>query len=48
MGRRNAEVGFVASLLVTAFIGSACATDQPTISAPPETTGPAHVLQPIP
>lgn len=48
MGRRNAEVGIVASLLVTALIGSACATDQPTISAPPETTGPANVLQPIP
>ena len=48
MGRRNAEVVIVASLLVTALIGSACATDQPTISAPSRTTGPAHVLQPIP
>jgi hypothetical protein len=48
LGRRNAEVGIVASLLVTALIGSACATEQPTISAPPGTTGPAHVLQPIP
>ena len=38
----------MASLLVTALIGSACATEQPTISAPPGTTGPAHVLQPIP
>jgi hypothetical protein len=48
LGRRNAEVVIVASLLVTALIGSACATDQPTISTPSRTTGPAHVLQPIP
>ena len=48
MGRRNAEVRIVASLLVTALFGSACASDQPTISAPSRTTGPAHVLQPIP
>ena len=48
MGRRNTEVGIVASLLVTALLGSACASDQPTISAPSRTTGPAHVLQPIP
>jgi hypothetical protein len=48
LGRRNAEVGIVAPLLVTALLGSACATEQPTISAPSRTTGPAHVLQPIP
>jgi hypothetical protein len=48
LGRRNVEVGIAASLLVTALIGSACATEQPTISAPSRTTGPAHVLQPIP
>ncbi|HEV8056918.1 MAG TPA: hypothetical protein VGQ01_00285 [Actinomycetota bacterium] len=33
---------------MTALFGSACASDQPTISAPSRTTGPAHVLQPIP
>jgi hypothetical protein len=48
LGRRNAEVGIVASLLVTALLGSACATEQPTISAPSRTTGPAHVLPAIP
>jgi hypothetical protein len=48
LGRRNAEVGFVAPLLVTALLGSACATEQPSVAAPSRTTGPAHVLQPIP
>ena len=48
MGRRNTEVGIVASLLVTALLGSACATEQPVISPPAHTTGPALVLQPIP
>ena len=48
MGRRNAEVGIVASLLVTTLLGSDCATERPTISAPSRTTGPVRVLQPIP
>jgi hypothetical protein len=48
LGRRNAEVVIVVSLLVTALLGSSCASGQPTVSAPARTTGPAHVLQPIP
>jgi hypothetical protein len=48
LGRRSAEVVIAASLLLTALLGSACASDQPTVSTPSRTTGPAHVLQPIP
>ena len=48
MGRRNAEVVIVASLLLTTLLASACASEPPTVSAPSRTTGPAHILQPIP
>jgi hypothetical protein len=44
---RIAEVGIAATLLVAAILGSACASEQPT-SIPSRTTGPAHVLEPIP
>lgn len=47
MRGRIAEVGIVATLLVSALLGSACATAQPT-STPSRTTGPVHVLEPIP
>jgi hypothetical protein len=45
--RRIAEVGIVASLLVAALLGPACASERP-ISPPSGTTGSAHVLEPIP
>ena len=47
MRRRIAEVGIVASLLVAALLGSACASEEPR-STSSGTTGPAHVLEPIP
>lgn len=46
MGRRIADVGIVASLLVTSLLGPAC-SEQPT-STPSRTTGPTHVFEPIP
>jgi hypothetical protein len=45
--RGIAEVGIAATLLLSALIGSACASEQPT-SASPGTTGPASTLEPIP
>ena len=47
MHGRIAEVGMAATLLVAAILGSACASEQPT-STPSRTTGPTHVLEPIP
>ena len=47
MHGRIAEVGIAATLLVAALLGSACASQQPT-STPSRTTGPTHVLEPIP
>ena len=47
MHGRIAEVGIAATLLVVALLGSACASEQPT-STPSGTTGPTHVLEPIP
>ena len=47
MRGRIAEVGIVATLLVAALLGSACATAQPT-SGPRPTTAPPPVLEPIP
>jgi hypothetical protein len=44
---RIAEVGIVATLLVSALLGSACASEQQT-SASSGTTGSASALQPIP
>src|SRR5215217_1256912 len=44
---RIAEVGIVATLVVSALLGSACASEQPT-SASSGTRGPASALQPIP
>jgi hypothetical protein len=45
--RRIGEAGIVASLLVAALLGSACASEEPR-SISSGTTGPAHVLEPIP
>jgi hypothetical protein len=45
--RRIGEAGIVASLLVAALLGSACDSEEPG-SASSGTTGPAHVLEPIP
>jgi hypothetical protein len=47
VGTKIADVGIVASLLVTSLLGSACASEQPT-STPSRTTGPTHVFGPIP
>jgi hypothetical protein len=44
---RIAEVGIVAPLLVAALLGASCASEPPA-SAPSRTTGPVHVLEPIP
>lgn len=47
MSGRIADVGIAATLLVAALLGSACSTDHPT-SSPSRSTGPTHVLEPIP
>ncbi|HET9248675.1 MAG TPA: hypothetical protein VFP13_01875 [Actinomycetota bacterium] len=47
MRGRIAEVGIVVPLLVAALLGASCASDPPA-STPARTTGPAHVLEPIP
>ncbi len=47
MRGRIAEVGIAASLLVMSLFWSSCASEQPT-STQSRTTGPAHVLEPIP
>jgi hypothetical protein len=44
---RIAEVVIAATLLVAAILGSACASEQPR-STPSRTTGPTHLLEPIP
>src|SRR4029450_12914695 len=45
---RIAQVGIAAPLLVAALRGSPCASKQPTSTTPSGTTGPTHVLEPIP
>ena len=47
MGGWIAKFGIVASLLVTALLGSACATEQ-AMPTPSKPTGPPRVLEPIP
>jgi hypothetical protein len=44
---RIAEVGIAATLLVATLLGSGCASEEPR-STSSGTTGPAHVLEPIP